>query len=122
MAFPHINVKGKNIDLTPALQELLEKRLVTLERLLPQSDAITCDVELEKTTEHHQSGKIFRAEINMRLGGQLLRAEATEESIEIAIDTAKNELKRELTKLTAKTESMFRRGARKAKDFFRFGN
>ncbi len=122
MAFPYINTKAKNIELTSHLEEYLEKRLATLERLLPKSDAITCDVELEKTTEHHHTGRIYRAEINLALGGQLLRAEATEESIENAIDVAKNELKRELTKLTDKTDSMFRRGARKAKDFFRFGN
>lgn len=121
MKFPHINTKAKNLELTPALEAYLEKRLSTLERHLPKSDAIVCDVELEKTTEHHQGGLIYRAEINLALGGQLLRAEATEETIEQAIDVAKNELKRELTKLTDKTESMFRRGARRAKDFFRFG-
>lgn len=122
MAFPHINTKAKHIELTPQLENYLEKRLATLERHLRKSDAVTCDVELEKTTEHHQAGEIYRAEMNLLLGGQLLRAEATAETIEAAIDEAKDELKRELTKLTEKTDSMFRRGARKAKDFFRFGN
>ena len=122
MAFPHINTKAKNIDLTQTLEFYLEKRLSTLERLLPNSDAITCDVELEKTTEHHQAGKIYRAEINLSLGGQLLRAEATEETIENSIDRAKNEMKGELRKLTSKNESMFRRGARRAKELFRFGS
>jgi len=122
MAFPHINVKTKNIALTPELSDLLEKRLGTLERFLPESDAIVFEAELSKTTEHHQAGKIFRAELNLQLGGQLLRAEATEETIENAIDRAKNELKRELQKLTGKNESLFRRGARRAKDLFRFGN
>lgn len=121
MAFPHINTKAKHLELTPQLEEYLEKRLQTLERQLPNSEAITCDVELEKTTEHHRTGMIYRAEINLSLGGQLLRAEATEGTIESAIDVAKDELKRELTKLTEKTESMFRRGARRAKEFFRFG-
>jgi putative sigma-54 modulation protein len=122
MAFPHINTKAKHIDLTPAIEDYLARRMESIERHLPQSDAITCDVELEKTTEHHRTGMIYRTEINLMLGGQLLRAEATAETIEAAIDEAKDELKRELTKLTDKTESMFRRGARKAKDFFRFGN
>jgi len=122
MAFPHINTKTKHLELTEALATYLEKRMATLERHLPSSDAITCDIELSKTTEHHQTGDIYRAEINLFLGGQLLRAEAITGSIESAIDEAKNELKGELRKFTDKNESRFRRGARRAKEFFRFGN
>lgn len=122
MAFPNTSTKVRHLALTPALEAYLEKRMATLERYLPKSDAITCDIELSKTTEHHQTGEIYRAEINLLLGGQLLRAEATRTSIEAAIDEAKDELKRELHKFTDKNESRFRRGARRAKEFFRFGN
>lgn len=120
MAFPHINIKTKNYTLTPQLEALLDKRLAPLAKLVPKdgSDAI-CDVELSKTTEHHQAGKIYRAEINLATGGYMIRAEATEESIENAIDHVKNELKAELRKLNSKHESIFRRGARRAKDMFR---
>lgn len=122
MAFPNISIKTKNLELTDALRDVLEKRLSTLERLLPKEGDTVCEVELAKTTEHHQAGNIFRAEINLSLGGQLLRAEATEETIENAIDRAKNELKAELRKMNSKNESLFRRGARRAKEMFRFGS
>ncbi len=122
MAFPRINTKAKNYTVTPEIEVLLEKRLATLDRLVPENGDVICDVELSRTTEHHQGGPVYRAEINLKLGGHLLRAEATEETMEFAIDHAKNELKAELRKLTSKNESMFRRGARRAKEMFRFGN
>ncbi len=121
MAFPHINTKAKNYTLTPEIESLLEKRLATLDRLVSDNGDTICDVELSKTTEHHQTGMVYRAEINLQLGGNLLRAEATEQTMENAIDHAKNELKAELRKLTSKNESAFRRGARRAKEMFRFG-
>ena len=120
MSFPHINIKAKNFTVLPAIQELLEKKLATLERVLPKGEVdIICDVELEKITDHHQAGKIYRTEINISFAGKLVRAEATEESMENAIDHAKGEMKRELDKVQSRSESMFRRGARKAKDLFR---
>ncbi len=116
MAFPNVSLKTKNLTLTPELLTHLEKRLATLERLLPKRGAaMVCDVELSKTTKHHQSGKIFRAEFNLKINNDLLRAEATEETIENAIDHAKNELKRELDKRSSKGKDVARKGARTAK-------
>ena len=55
-------------------------------------------VEVEKTTDHHNKGKIFRAEINIHLKEKFLRAEATREDIYLAINEARDELKREFKK------------------------
>lgn len=120
--FPHINTKATNIEINRKLANYLEKRLRTLERLISKGETdLVCDVELERVTRHHQSGKIFRAEINLRIAGKLFRAEATEDKIEDAIDHAKNELKRELRRSRDKKQSLFKRGSRKAKDILRFG-
>lgn len=118
MSFPTINTKTKNFDLTPELQIVLEKRLMTLERVLPKDTEVMCEVELEKITEHRQAGKIYRAEVNISYEGKLVRAEATEETMENAIDHMKNEVKRELEKIQSRAESLFLRGARKAKKLF----
>jgi len=122
MSFPHIQIKTTNYELTEATREILEKRLATLERLLPKDEATTiCEVELSKITEHHHAGKIYRVEVNLSFGGKLIRAEATEETIESAIDQVKGQLKTELRKMNDKGESLFRRGARRAKEMLRFG-
>jgi len=120
MSFPTITTKSKNFEITAGLEEKLEKRFSTLARLLPKGNTdVLCEVELEKITEHHQAGKIYRAEVNLSFGGQLLRAEAVEESMDEAIDRVKSELKRELEKTHSRTESLVRRGARRAKAFLR---
>lgn len=122
MSFPRINTKTKNFTLIPELEKTLEKRLLTLERVLPKNTEVLCDVELEKITEHHHAGKIYRAEILISFAGTVLRADACEETMEAAIDHAKGEMKRELERMQSKKESLFRRGARRAKDLFRFRN
>lgn len=120
--FPHINTKATNIELNEELIDYLEKRLAPLERVLPKDETdLVCDVELQKITEHHQTGKIYRAEINLKVAGKLFRAEATEDTIEVAIDGAKSDMKRELRKFTGKRQSLFKRGSQRAKDILRFG-
>jgi ribosomal subunit interface protein len=118
--FPPINLKTTNFEQTAVIAEVLEKRLKTLEKFLPDGETrLVCDVELEKMTDQ-QTGRIFRAEINLEVAGTLFRAEATEERMEDAIDRAKNELKSELVRTTGKRQSLFRRGAQKIKNMMRF--
>lgn len=119
--FPRVNIKTTRYTNTPEIEEYLEKRLQTLEKFLPEHEAaLVCDVELERITGQ-QVGDIYRAEINLQINGTLLRAEATEETMEDAIDRAKNEMKGELTSESGKRTSLFRRGARRIKNMLRFG-
>lgn len=121
MAFPTINVKATNLELTDELQVLLEQKLDPLEKFLPKHETdIKCDVEFEKIADH-QSGKIYRAEINLYIAGTLHRAEATEEQIEMAIDAMRDEVKKEIRRTNSKRESLIKRGGRKIKDMMRFG-
>ncbi|MCD5382044.1 MAG: ribosome-associated translation inhibitor RaiA [Candidatus Pacebacteria bacterium] len=122
MTFPTINTRGNNVELTPELTALLEQKLAPLGKFLPAGETdVSCNVELEKVAEH-QSGKIHRAEINLRVAGTLYRAEATEEQMERAIDVMRDEVKRELRRDTTKQQSLLRRGGQKIKALLRFGN
>ena len=119
--FPSFNIKATNFEQTSVIEELLGKRLKTLEKFLPDGETmLICEVELEKQTGQ-QTGRIFRAEINLQVGGTLLRSTATSERMEDAIEQAKNELKSELVRTSGKRQSMFRRGAKRIKDMLRFG-
>ncbi len=119
--FPHIGVKTTDFEQTAEIEGILEKRLKTLEKFLPEGETMmVCAVELQKQTGQ-QSGRIFRAEINLHIGDKLFRAEATEERMEDAIDQAKNELKSALVRARGKRQSLFRRGAQKIKEMLRFG-
>jgi len=119
--FPEIKVKATNFEHTSEMQTVLEKRLETLEKFLPEDETnLICEVELERLGDQH-SGRVYRAEVNLTVGGTLLRAEALEERMEDAIDHVRNELKRELTRTQEKRQSLLLRGARKIKDMMRFG-
>ncbi len=118
--FPRINTKATNITVTPHLEILLEQKFAPLGKLLDDKGDTHCEIELEKVAEH-QSGKIFRTEVNLFNGGKLYRTEATEEQIEQAIDTARNELKHELQHAYGKRRSLLRRGGQMIKNMMRFG-
>jgi ribosomal subunit interface protein len=120
MTFPRINIKSTNFTLTPKLETLLDQKFAPLGKLLDERNEALCEVELEKVAEH-QSGKIFRAEVNFQNDGKLFRAEATEEQIEQAIDRVRNELKNELQRASGKRQSLVRRGGQALKDMLRFG-
>jgi len=118
MKIPRINTKTTNMEMTSKLQSLLDHKLLPLEKFITDHSDTKCDVELEKLTDH-QSGKIYRAEINLFNGGELYRAEATEEQIERAIDVARDELKRELRRDSDKKQSLKIKGERSIKDMLR---
>jgi ribosomal subunit interface protein len=122
MSIP-FNLKGTNLTVDEKTRDYLEQKLNSLERLLSSSDhsSIKCQAELGKITDHHASGKIFRAEINLSVGGAMFRAVAEEVSLESAIDVAKDDLKRELGKHKDKGQSILRRSGARIKQFLRFG-
>lgn len=120
MIFPQIRTKASNISMTPQLEELLAQKFELLGKLISEKDTVQCEVELKKLPEHH-SGKIYRIEANLHCGGKLFRAEATEETIEQAIDSVRNELKHELNHAHGKRQSLFKRGRQAIKNMIRFG-
>lgn len=120
MVFPRITIKTSHITLTSQLETLLEQKFASLGKLIDTRGDERCEIELEKIAEH-QSGKIYRAEVNLYIGGKMFRAEATEEQIEQAIDTVRNELKHELQHAHGKRQSLFKRGRQTIKNMLRFG-
>jgi putative sigma-54 modulation protein len=73
------------------------------------------EVEIGRTTKHHQAGDIFRAEINLSINGKLFRVESEQESLYAAIDEVRDDLEREIKKFKEKRETIFIRGARSIK-------
>ena len=111
-----INERGTNMEITGEIKDFLYKKLAHLDKFIDQTDdSIICDVELGKTTNHHKNGDIFRAEINVFMDGQTLRAVAEEEDLFSAIDIAKDEIVREVKISKDKKISLIRRGGAKIK-------
>lgn len=116
------NIKATDIELTEDVREHVDKVCMTLEKLTGGgSDSLICDVEVGRTTGHHQQGRIFRAEINFRGSGEYLRAEAVSESLSAALDEVRDEIKRSLAHEKHKKQSLLRRTGARVKEFLRFG-
>ncbi len=108
----NIKIKTTNFSLTPAIQIYLEEKLKSIEKFLPSDESIFFEVELGKTTRHHQKGDVFKAEINLTVPGKLIRAVAEEWDLRVAIDRVKDELQREIIGNKEKSASLYKRGAR----------
>lgn len=116
-----INIKTTNFSLTPAIQTYLEEKLNSLKKLLPSDESISADVELGKTTRHHQKGDIFKAEINLVLPGRLIRVIAEKWDLRVAIDGVKDELQRKIKDNKEKNISLYKKGGRMLKKLLRGG-
>ena len=113
----NIHIQGTQLELTPAIKKFVEEKLKSAEQLIshidPEGNAEAV-VQIERTTHHHRHGNVLRAEINLRLPSRLIRAEASDDDIRVAIRTAAEELIAEVKKYKEKF-AVQRRRARRAK-------
>ncbi|MDQ3244935.1 MAG: ribosome-associated translation inhibitor RaiA [bacterium] len=114
-----INLNGKNIELTTAIHDYVEKRMTNLGKLLTKVKENGADVyvnfEVAKTTNHHKGGEFFHADCLINLDGKKFHASANEEDLYVAIDSVKDSLFREINKDKDRTKTLFKRGATSVK-------
>ena len=97
----HIDITTKNISPDPALETFVQEKIGGLDHLIGHSNG-EAKVEIGKPSQHHRSGPVFYAEVNLRLGGALLRATCQHEDLRNAITDVKNELQGQVKKFKEK--------------------
>ena len=114
-------IRGSNITLTDAISDYTEKRLDAIRKYIKEAqlESVHLDIDLGKTTHHHRSGDIFRAEVNVKIGQNHYRAEATTSDLYAAIDEVRDEIVAELRARKSKTYSLVRKGRRAIKELLR---
>ena len=120
MSFPAIQFKATQVTVTDNQKELVEQKLHSLDKFIGQETDVRLEVEFERVAPH-QTGAIFRIEVNRWVASKLHLAEATEESFERAINVVRSELKQELRQAHTKRDSLLKKGGRKLKNMLRFG-
>lgn len=103
-----IELYGKNIKLDEPLKVFVEQRIGGLEKFLGNGP-VEARVEIGLPSKHHRSGRIYYAEVNLKVGGKLLRATCQHEDLRNAIVDAKNELQREIKKFKEKKRDLSRK-------------
>ena len=118
----NLNIKTTNITLTPELRDYLEKKLTMLDKLVDfNAKNVYVKTEIGRTSQHHKTGDVFRAELSLVTSSVTFRAVAEEDDLYTAIDIAKDELSREIKSGKKKKNSIMLRGARRVKNILRFG-
>ena len=115
-----IIIKATNLQLSPSINQYIEEKIGGLGKFLKNfnPELVEAQVEVERIAQGQRQGEIFRTEVNLSLEGQLLRVEETGESLQAAIDIAKDELQRGIRQHKEKQQTKFLRGARSWKKFW----
>ena len=119
-----IIIKATNLKITPSINQYIEEKIGGLDRFLKSFDPelIEANIEIAKTRRGQRQGEIFKAEVNLSIGGHLIRAEKTEDSLMAAIDLVKDDMSREIRRYKDKNMTKFIRGARSWKKFWRISS
>lgn len=91
-----IKIKTTKMELTPAIEAAINEKIGGLDKYF--GNIIGCEVEVGKTTNHHNKGDIFRAEVNLEVPKKVIRAEAETDDLYKALTEAKDKLKVEIIK------------------------
>lgn len=110
------NIKTTTIALTPAISDYINKRLAKIAHFLDGDSTAQCDIELAKTSGHHQKGNIFKAEIHIVGAGKNFYASSTQPDLYAAIDIVQSEIIQELKSGKAKKISLVRRSGARVKN------
>jgi len=117
-----IILHGKNIELTPAIRDYVDEKIGSIAKFLsepshsldecegePNDDLIEARVEVSKPSKHHLEGKVFYAEVNLKMGKNLMRATFEHDNLYVAIDRVRDEIERQIKKFKEKRADTVRR-------------
>jgi ribosomal subunit interface protein len=110
--------KGKDTILTASIKVYMDEKIARpIEKLVDkkESEHAILEIELGRTTKHHQKGGVWRAEANVTIGAKMFRAESFGESPHEVVDLLENEIIREVKRDKEKKKTTSRRDARKIK-------
>jgi ribosomal subunit interface protein len=113
-------LKAKNIELTDAIGSYVDKILVAIEKHVDMSDtSILADIEVGKTSHHHKSGDIFRAEVNLHTRLGTFRAVSETGDLYSAIDDVKDEISQMLASKKRRRNDFLRKSGLALKNVIR---
>lgn len=91
------NVRGENIEVTPAIRDYVEKKVGKLERYFSDAPEATVHVNLKVYTE-----KTAKVEVTIPLPYLVLRAEETSPDLYASVDLVVDKLERQIRKFKTK--------------------
>ncbi len=96
------NIRGENLEVTPALREYVEKKVGKLERYFDTAPVADVHVKMQVLNNQHI------IEVTIPMAQLLLRAEEVHSDMYAAIDTVTEKLERQIRKHKTKVNRKFR--------------
>lgn len=103
-----IDIFCKNITLDNPLRVFIEDKIGGLARYI-KGDTMQARVEIGKPSKHHRKGFVFHAEVNLKLGSKVLRAEAAHADLRTAIIEVKDDLQVQIKRFKEKRTDLVRK-------------
>lgn len=100
-----INVRGKNLEVTPSLKEYVEKRVGKLDKLIDPVKEAVVTLVVEK--------EMHRVEVTIPLNGVILRGEEETADMYSSIDNVVEKIERQIRKNKTKLSKKLKEGALK---------
>jgi putative sigma-54 modulation protein len=97
------NVRGENIEVTPAIRDYVEKKISKLERYFTEAPEAKVNVNLRFNQD-----KTSKVEVTIPLPNLVLRAEETNIDMYAGIDLISDKLERQIRKHKTKVNRKFR--------------
>ncbi|OLS37836.1 ribosome-associated translation inhibitor RaiA [Bacillus sp. MRMR6] len=97
------NVRGENIEVTPAIREYVEKKISKLERYFTEAPKAKVNVNLRFNQD-----KTSKVEVTIPMPHLVLRAEETNTDMYAGIDLITDKLERQIRKHKTKVNRKFR--------------
>lgn len=97
------NIRGENIEVTPAIREYVEKKISKLERYFTETPESNVNVNLKVFQD-----KTAKVEVTIPMPHLVLRAEESHEDMYAAIDLITDKLERQIRKHKTKVNRKFR--------------
>lgn len=113
IAFMKLQLKVTNLELTDSISAHVQERMDSLERMVRRwGDQAVAYVEIGRTTRHHRQGDVYRAELNLRFPGGMVRVVRQGADLHSVIDAMRDEMLQELSKFRSKRRELAERSAR----------
>jgi putative sigma-54 modulation protein len=97
-----IKIKATQLELTDSIKNYIQEKMDMLDKYLGSIKVTNCDFEIEKTKSNQNKGKIFRAEVNLSIPGEMIRIEKTANDLYKSIDKVKDHLPRSIKRYKEK--------------------
>ena len=97
-----VRIKATKIEMTDAIRDHVQQKADMLEKYLGSYEVINCDVEVGLNSGKHNKGKIFKAEMNLQVPGELLRVEKEAEDLYKAVEKVKDHMAQAIVKYKEK--------------------